>query len=120
MNLANALGGSPLWIASQEGQVRAIATLAELRASIDQAALNGCFPIAKAAIHGHNEVIRLLAHLGARLRGSGVGFWMHYSDKRQDTGIWTSIVQAGGDEGTDESLRKRIRMLEEAKMWDPR
>jgi len=33
---------------------------------------------------------------------------------------WTGIVKAGGDEGTDDSLRMRIRMLEEAKMWDPR
>jgi hypothetical protein len=48
---------------------------------------------------------------------------MHYQndDKRQQANkFWTGIVQAGGDEGTDDSLRKRIRMLEKAKMWDPR
>ena len=69
-------------------------------------------------------MVRLLAHLGARLnRSNGRGFWMTYqdSDKRQKaTEFWTGIVQSGGDEGTDDSLRKRIIMLENAKMWDPR
>ena len=42
-------------------------------------------------------------------------------DKRQQAvEFWAGIVQAGGDEGTDDSLLKRIRMLEKAKMWDPR
>ena len=63
-------------------------------------------------------MVRLLAHLGARLRVDGKpgGFWMAYQDddKRQQElrEFWTGIVQAGGNEGTDDSLRKRIRMLE--------
>ena len=77
-----------------------------------------------AAQYGQNEVVRLLAHLGARLvKSNGTGFWMHYQDdnKRQQElrEFWTGIVRAGGDEGTDDSLRKRISMLEKAKMWDP-
>jgi len=48
---------------------------------------------------------------------------MYYKDdnKRQQElwEFWTGIVQAGGNEGTDDSLRKRIRMLEKAKMWNP-
>ena len=54
---------------------------------------------------------------------NGAGFWMTYQDddkRQQAVEFWTGIVQAGGDEGTDDSLLKRIRMLEEAKMWDPR
>ena len=124
VNLANALGSSPLWIASQEGQVRAIITLAELRASIDQESNHGAPPIAIAAQKGHDEVVRLLAHLGARLLMSdGDGFWTTYQDDdrcRQAHEFWTGIVQVGGNEGTDESLRKRIRMLEDAELWDPR
>ena len=53
----------------------------------------------------------------------GAGFWTAYqdNDKRQQANkFWTGIVQACGDEGTDDSLLKRIRMLEKAKMWDPR
>ena len=77
-----------------------------------------------AAQRGRDEVVRLLAHLGARLiKSNGRGFWMHHEDddKRQQANeFWTGIVQAGGNEGTDESLRKRISLLEEAKMWDPR
>jgi len=124
VNLAATGGPSPLWIASQEGQVRAIATLAELRASIDQEDNQGAPPIAKAAHEGHDEVVRLMAHLGARLiMRNGDGFWMNYEDddrRQQANEFWTGIVQAGGNEGTDESLRKRISLLEEAKMWDPR
>ena len=121
VNLAATGGPSPLWVASQEGQVRAIITLAELCASIDQESNDGCPPIAIAAQKGHDEVVRLLAHLGARLiKSNGREFWMHYQDddKRQQANeFWTGIVQAGD---TDDSLRKRIRMLEKAKMWDPR
>jgi len=124
VDLANADGMSPLYVASQTEQVRAIITLAELRASIDQESNDGCPPIAIAAQKGNDEVVRLLAHLGARLINSnGREFWMYYQDddKRQQANkFWTGIVQAGGDEGTDESLRKRILMLKEAKMWDPR
>ena len=77
-----------------------------------------------AAQKGHDEVVRLLAHLGARLiKSNGHGFWLTIQDddKRQQANeFWTGIVQLGGNDGTDESLRKRILMLKEAKMWDPR
>ena len=124
VNLANAQGMSPLYVASAQGQIRAITTLAELSASIDQEINDGAPPIVAAAHFGHDEVVRLLAHLGARLtRSDGRGFWMAYQDddkRHKAKEFWTGIVQAGGDEGTDESLRKRTRMLEKAKMWDPR
>ena len=62
-------------------------------------------------------------YLGARLiKSNGLEFWMTYQDddkRKQAVEFWTGIVQAGGDEGTDDSLLKRIRMLEKAKMWDP-
>ncbi len=124
VNLAESHGASPLYMASQEGHVRAIITLAELSASIDQESNNDTPPITIAAAAGQDEVVRLLAHLGARLvMSNGSEFWMHYQDddkRQQAKEFWTGIVQAGGDEGTNESLRKRICMLEEAKMWDPR
>ena len=68
-------------------------------------------------------MVTLLAHLGARLYDrDGDGFWKYYKDsdkRKQATEFWTGIVQTGGNEGTDDSLRKRIRMLEKAKMWNP-
>ena len=111
VNLADAQGMTPLYAASSQGQVRSISTLAELSASIDQETNKGWSPIAMAAAAhaGKDEVVRLLAHLGARLHASdGHGFWMWYKDddkRHQATEFWTEIVQAGGDEGTDDSLR---------------
>ena len=43
-----------------------------------------------------------------------------FDKRKQANELCTGIVQAGGDEGTDDSLSKRIRMLKKAKMWDPR
>ena len=37
----------------------------------------------------------------------------------RDPALWERIVREGGDEGTAESLRKRIRMLKEAKVQEP-
>ena len=58
-------------------------------------------------------MVRLLAHLGARLiKSNGNGFWMNYEDddKRQQANeFWTGVVQTGGDEGTYDSLRKKSR-----------
>ena len=34
--------------------------------------------------------------------------------------LWEKISREGGDEGTADSLRKRIRMLKDAKVHDPR
>ena len=50
-------------------------------------------------------------------------FWHHFKDSNgrvRDPALWKRIVADGGDEGTPESLRKRIRMLKEAKLHDPR
>ena len=37
-----------------------------------------------------------------------------------DPELWKRISREGGDEGTADSLRKRIRMLKDAKVHDPR
>ena len=62
--------------------------------------------------------------MGARLLdGRGDGFWLRYQD--QDTrkrmcDFWPRIIDAGGDEPTEESRRLRRRLLVQAKMHDPR
>ena len=81
-------------------------------------------PIRKAAQNGADESVRLLAYLGARLYdGYDNPFWRLFPDNKgrvRDPALWERIVQDGGNEGTEESLRKRIRMLKEAKVHDPR
>ena len=85
-------------------------------------------PISKAAHKGADECVRLLAYLGARLiqRSTGYAdtpFWRSFKDNKgrvRDTALWKRIVAEGGDEGTADSLRKRIRMLKDAKVHDPR
>ena len=91
-------------------------------------------PIGAAARQGADESLRLLAHLGARLvepRGvmpsgkqyGGGPFWRYFKDhvgRVRDPKVWERIVRKGGDEGTPESLRKRIRMLKKAGVHDPR
>ena len=72
----------------------------------------------------------LLAYLGARLyegvsemRDIGGGFWLRFeggSGLIRNPKLWEWIVRKGGDEGTPESLRKRIRMLKKAGVHDPR
>ena len=50
-------------------------------------------------------------------------FWRNFPDSKgrvRDPALWDRIVTEGGDEGTRKSLRKRIRMLKEAKVHDPR
>ena len=78
---------------------------------------------------GADESIRLLAYLGARLiepaahDWRGGPFWKRFKDNKgrvRDPTVWQRIVAEGGDEGTPESLRNRIRMLGEAKVHDPR
>jgi len=34
--------------------------------------------------------------------------------------VWEWIVSKGGDEGTEKSLQKRIKMLKQAELADPR
>ena len=53
----------------------------------------------------------------------GGPFWRSFKDNKgrvRDPTLWERIVADGGNEGTPESLRKRIRMLKEAKVHDPR
>ena len=57
----------------------------------------------------------------ARLPGGP--FWNFFKDSKgrlSDPALWERIVRKGGDEGTPESLRKRIRMLKKAGVHDPR
>ena len=52
-----------------------------------------------------------------------VPFWHFFRDNKgrvRDPALWERIVAEGGNEGTPELLRKRIRMLKEAKVHDPR
>ena len=88
-------------------------------------------PISIAAAAGADDSVRLLVHLGARLicglpTASGFingGFWRRFEDNKgrvRDPALWERIVNEGGDEGTADSLRKRIRMLKKAKVHDPR
>ena len=82
-----------------------------------------------AAAKGADDSVRLLAHLGARFIESaapdwrGGPFWRCFKDsvgRVRDPKVWERIVRKGGDEGTAESLRKRIRMLTKAGINDPR
>ena len=78
---------------------------------------------------GADESVRLLAYLGSRLIDpatpdwNGGPFWRRFKDSKgrvRDPALWERIIKEGGDEGTLDSLRKRIRMLKEAKVHDPR
>ena len=69
---------------------------------------------------------RLVEPRGVMLDGKhydGGPFWRGFPDNKgrvRDPALWERIVRKGGDEGTPESLRKRIRMLKKAGMNDPR
>ena len=85
----------------------------------------GFTPITMAANKRHGSVVRLLAHLGARLRmPDGHGFWVFYESddprRHEMQQFWPGIINAGGDEPTEESRRLRRRLLVQAKMHDPR
>ena len=86
------------------------------------------FPISIAADYGADDAVRILAHLGSRLIMTeapyeGLGIWHFFKDNKgrvRDPKVWVWIVRKGGDEGTPESLRKRIRLLKKAGVHDPR
>ena len=124
--IANGGGVTPVCIAAHDGRDRVIVTLARARASINDHLPSGATPIAKAAYHKHEHVVRLLAHLGARLMmPNGLGFWLAYQpgDPRGNYEMrefWARMIEAGGDEPTEESRCIRRRMLVQAKMHDPR
>ena len=81
-------------------------------------------------MQGADESVQLLAYLGARLiDNAGPGwpggpFWHRFPDNNKgrvrDPALWERIVRKGGNVGTQESLRKRIRMLKKAGLHDPR
>ena len=86
-------------------------------------------PIGVAAYKGHDDCVRLLAHLGARLiepaapDWPGGPFWRHFQDNTtrvRNSKVWEWIVSKGGDKGTEKSLQKRIKMLKQAELFDPR
>ena len=122
--IANSGGATPVTIAAQEGHHRIIATLAKARASIDQQENDGWIALSIAAMKKHENVVRLLAHLGARLiMPNGDGFWQVVKDDetRNRMGhFWRRVIAAGGDEPTEESRRTRRRLMVQAKMHDPR
>ena len=116
-------------MASQEGHPVAIMALVAAKASINQPAIDGSPPIGVGAQQGHDEVVALLAHLGARLhRSDGRGFWLRYGpDERLNKGrgelaheFWPRLVAECGDDGSEESLIKRRAMLKANKIYDPR
>ena len=117
------------YVAAEGGHPDAIMALVAAKASIDQQNNNGTPPIGMGAQKGHDEVVALLAHLGARLiKGNGSGFWMNYKpDVRINKGrgelareFWPRVASECPDDGTEESLTKRRAMLKAAKIYDPR
>ena len=124
-----AFGGkaTPLFVAAQENKPECIAVLAAARANVDGAKIAGAISIA--AMQGADESVQLLAYLGARLidkagpNWRGGPFWHRFPDNKgrvRDPALWEKIDRKGGNEGTPESLRKRIRMLKKAGVHDPR
>ena len=120
-------GDGPLWIAAQENKPECIAVLAAAKASLDGVRPNS--PIGMAAQFGADECVRLLAYLGARLiepaapDWRGGPFWRYFKDTKgrvRDPKVWEWIVSKGGDKGTEKSLQKRIKMLKQAGLTDPR
>mgnify|MGYP002824100959 CR=1 FL=1 len=111
------------WDAALNGHDKVIVTLAQAKASIDEPRGN-ITPIAMAAQQNHEVVVRLLAHLGARLScPDGDGFWLSYQDddtRQRMRDFWRSVIDAGGDEPTEASRRTRRRLMNKAKMHDPR
>lgn len=79
-----------------------------------------------AAHQKHEDVVRVLAHLGARLRvPDGRGFWCYCQDattREQMRDICQSIIDEGGDPTptTAASLAIRRRMLNAAALYHPR
>jgi len=132
LDLANNLVITPLYMASLKNKRECIAVLAAAKASLEGAM--AASPIGAAAMEGGDESVRLLAHLGARLveprgvlpRGHswpGGPFWHRFKDhvgRVRDPALWERIVRKGGDEGTPESVGKRIGMLKKAGVNDPR
>ena len=53
----------------------------------------------------------------------GGPFWRRFQDNTtrvRNPKVWEWIVSKGGDKGTEKSLQKRIKMLKQAGLEDPR
>ena len=114
-------------VAAQENKPECIAILAAAKASLEGA--KAFSPIGNAADEGADASIRLLAHLGARFiepaapDWDGGPFWRWFKDNTtrvRNPKVWEWIVSKGGDRNTEKSLQKRIKMLEQAELFDPR
>ena len=101
--------------------------LAAAKASLEGAKASS--PIGMAAQKGADESVRLLAHLGARFieprafNWPGGPFWRRFKDNTtrvRNPKVWEWIVSKGGDGNTEKSLQKRIKMLKQAELFDPR
>ena len=120
-------GGTPLFVAARENKPECIAILAAAKASLEGA--KAFSPISKAAHKSHDDCVRLLAHLGARFiepaapNWRGGPFWRNLKDNTtrvRNPRVWEWIVSKGGDKGTKNSLQKRIKLLKQAGLEDPR
>ena len=114
-------------VAAQENKPECIAMLAAAKASLEGA--KAFSPIGNAADEGADDCVRLLAHLGARFIEAaapdwpGGPFWRHFNDNTtrvRNPKVWEWIVSKGGDKGTEKSLQKRIKLLKQAGLEDPR
>ena len=126
-DLPDAFQATPLFVAAQENRLECISVLTTARASLDGAMVAG--PITVAAQKGADDAVQLLSYIGARLIDKaapgwpGGPFWHHFPDNKgsvRDPALWERIVRKGGNEGTPESLRERIRMLKKSSVHDPR
>ena len=118
------------YCAAQGNRLKVIRLLHEMRADLDKPnTVDGQGPTAIAAQQGADDCVRLLAHLGARFiepaapDWTGGPFWRHFKDNTtrvRNPKVWEWIVSKGGDKGTEKSLQKRIKLLKQAGLEDPR
>eukprot|EP00300_Choanocystis_sp_HF-7_P017139 c19641_g1_i6.p1 GENE.c19641_g1_i6~~c19641_g1_i6.p1 ORF type:complete len:237 (+),score=48.15 c19641_g1_i6:374-1084(+) len=67
VNLAKKDGSTPLWLASQEGQMDAVKLLCQCGANVNTPNHIGQTPVYVASQNGHFEVIQILCEFGARV-----------------------------------------------------
>ena len=113
-------------VAAQNNHPECIAILAAAKASLEGAKAES--PIGQAAWKGADDSVRILAHLGANLienphQFGGGPFWRRFQDNTtrvRNPKVWEWIVSKGGDKGTEKSLQKRIKLLKQAGLENPR
>ena len=72
-------GETPLWTASQNGDVDLVRLLIDVEALINQAKNSGATPILAASQDGHVDVVRLLIDGGATVK---IDTMMRYTQKK--------------------------------------